>query len=93
MSVTLANSSGSAENLKVSRRCGARSWSAQTWATVMRLTLRCLASVRVDQWVMARSAGGPARVTATISARRASSIVRELPGAGLILKAVQAWRA
>ena len=80
--MTLASNSGSVENLNVWMRCGARSWSAQTRATVMRLTLRCPARVRVDQWVMARPAGGPARVTATISARRASLMVRGRPERG-----------
>jgi hypothetical protein len=49
VAVTLASNSGSVENLNVSTQWGARSWSAQTRATVMRLTPRWSARVRVDQ--------------------------------------------
>src|SRR4030095_8566098 len=68
-SVTLASSSGSVENLKVWTRCGARSWSAQIRATVMRLTLRWPARVRGDQCVIPRLAGRPARVAGEGPAR------------------------
>jgi hypothetical protein len=85
-SVTLASSSGSVENLNVWTRCGARSWSAQIRATVMRLTLRWPARVRVDQCVIPRSAGragqgdgddlGPASIVDDAGSARAGLVVQ-----------------
>ncbi len=74
---TLASSSGSVENLKVSRRHGLTPYLRQARATVASPIPKWLPSSRDDQWVTPSLAGGGSRVAAMIAA---SSIVFGRPG-------------
>ena len=66
MSVTLATSSGSVENLKVSYRRGWTPYSRRYRATVALPTLSLVASRRLDQWVTPGHLGGGLRVAAMV---------------------------
>jgi len=65
---TLASSSGSVENLNVSRRHGCTWYRRQARATVASPTPRRPASSRVDQCVTPRRSGGGSRVAAMMAA-------------------------
>ena len=65
-SVTLATSSGSVENLKVSERHGWTPYSRQHRATVALPTPSLAASSLLDQWVTPSDLGGGLRVAAMI---------------------------
>jgi hypothetical protein len=73
---TFASSSGSVENLNVSRRQGCSFHSRQIRATDANEMPRCLASRRADQCVTPRDSGGAVNVATTTSA---SSITEGRP--------------
>jgi hypothetical protein len=79
---TLASRSGSVESLNVLVCQGFRSCSAQTRATVLRLTPTSSTSSRVDQWVSPRRSGGGLSVAARISARQSRRTLWGRPGQG-----------
>jgi hypothetical protein len=80
MSVTLATSSGSVENLNVSTRHGATPTSRQALATAGELVFQCVASSREDQCVTPYFRGGGSNVAAMILRL---STIRGRPGRGL----------
>ncbi len=90
MSVSLASSCGSVENLKVSRRHGCRSHFRQTSMMLAGEIPRSLASNRDDQCVTPSRSGGLSSVRTTIAL---SSTVRGLPERGMSSSAAMppAW--